>query len=253
MIQIVVPSYNCEDWIHRCMESIKIQSYEEYDVVVIDDGSTDNSANYIEEFCSSVGWRYRLNPQNMGAGYNIYHGIHDYLECSFDDPILIVDGDDFLPRDGVLKRIADIYKDPNVWISWANYEPHPHNTGQTQSTAYPPDVIENRSYRQTGNYANHPLTFRYFLFDRSLDPIDLMVKGKWAKAGYDRMIMVPMLERAGNHQLYVPETLYAYNAINPISDVFVRLPEAQQAHKVVQSLPVKPLIDEAEVEKVRHA
>lgn len=252
-LQVVIPAYNCFEWIPRCLASVAIQTYKDYDVVVVDDASTvEPQPMFIEHFCKEMGWRYRLNTQNMGAGYNIYTAIHDDLDCGFDDPILLLDGDDFLPHEGVFARINEIYEDPDVWIMWTNYEPHPHSTGQTQSDDYPADVKRERSYRKTGNYANHMLTFRSFLFQEAVTPRDLKNKGgDWAVAGYDRMIMVPMMEMGGAHSLYVPETLYMYNAVNPISDVFVRLKEAQAAHKVVASLPVKDPILDAWVDQQR--
>lgn len=54
-ISIVVPVYNVEKYVWACLQSIKTQSFTDFEVIVVDDGSTDNSAticaNYCEEDC----------------------------------------------------------------------------------------------------------------------------------------------------------------------------------------------------------
>ena len=43
MISVIVPIYNAEKYIEKCVDSILKQSYEDFEVLLIDDGSTDNS------------------------------------------------------------------------------------------------------------------------------------------------------------------------------------------------------------------
>ena len=46
-ISVIIPVYNAEKTIRRCLESIMSSEYEEYEVIVVDDGSTDNSASIL--------------------------------------------------------------------------------------------------------------------------------------------------------------------------------------------------------------
>ena len=48
-ISIIVPIYNVEKWIDRCLSSIQKQSYEDFEVLLIDDGSCDNSDDICKE------------------------------------------------------------------------------------------------------------------------------------------------------------------------------------------------------------
>jgi glycosyltransferase involved in cell wall biosynthesis len=247
VIQVVVPAYNCAQWVGRCIESIGQQGLNDahFDVVVIDDASTDDTqTDIIVNACQDYGFKYRLNERNMGAGYNIYRAIHEDLDCAFDDIVVIVDGDDFLADVDVFERLEEWYT-PDTWMLWTQYEPYPHSTGQTPSADYPDDIKRDWAFRSTGNFLNHLITFRSFLFKESIGPKDLqMPDGTWAVAGYDRMICVPMLERCGpDHYAFVDEVTYYYNAVNPISDVYVRLAEAKAAHDVVARLPKKPPLD----------
>ena len=51
-ISVIIPVYNAEKTIRRCLESIMSSEYEEYEVIVVDDGSTDNSASILFEYAN---------------------------------------------------------------------------------------------------------------------------------------------------------------------------------------------------------
>jgi hypothetical protein len=143
-------------------------------------------------------------------------------------------------------RIEEAYQDPDVWFCYGRYNPHPHNTGQVDSRPYPPEWIDdaaNGRLRYEENLANHPITFRYFLFC-GLTEADMQDdRGRWFRAGYDRLMFIPMLEMARHHHQFVDEVLYLYNAVNPISDTFANLADAQAAHLAVAHRPPKPPLE----------
>ena len=49
LISIIVSAYNVEQWIERCIESIRNQSYKNLEIIVIDDGSTDRTPALLED------------------------------------------------------------------------------------------------------------------------------------------------------------------------------------------------------------
>ena len=51
-ISIVVPVYNTEQFLERCIDSILIQDFSDYEVVIVDDGSTDRSAAICDGYAS---------------------------------------------------------------------------------------------------------------------------------------------------------------------------------------------------------
>lgn len=53
MISIIIPAYNAEKYIERCLKSIQNQSYLNYEVIIIDDGSTDHTAEICKEWSVS--------------------------------------------------------------------------------------------------------------------------------------------------------------------------------------------------------
>jgi len=241
-ITVLIPSYNCEDWIKRCLDSVKSQTVQPSKVVVIDDASTDPSyAEKTLKLCKQYGYTFLRNDKNEKCPYNLWLGVK-ILNPDENDIIFLLDGDDFLPHPNVFQRIKEVYQDENCWMTYGNYEPFPHNTGQTLAAAYPEEVIQTRSFRTSGNVFNHPITFRRFLFDQIKEDELKSDNGNWFRGGYDFAIMVPMLEMCGGeHYQFINETLYSYNAINPISDSQINVPLIMETDQLI-TRPKKDLL-----------
>ena len=68
IVSIIVPVYNCEDCLARTLVSIRTQSYEHLDIILVDDGSEDQSGEICDGFCRSDS-RFRVIHQvNKGPG-----------------------------------------------------------------------------------------------------------------------------------------------------------------------------------------
>ena len=66
-VSVIVPIYKVEKYIKRCLDSIKAQTFENYEVIMINDGTPDNSAKIAEEYTSDP--RFKLFHQpNSGIG-----------------------------------------------------------------------------------------------------------------------------------------------------------------------------------------
>ncbi|WP_232323524.1 glycosyltransferase family 2 protein [Catenuloplanes japonicus] len=94
MISVVVPVYNVAPYLVECLESIAAQTYEDLDVVLVDDGSTDDSGRLAAAFAARDA-RFRLVTQEnagLGAARNtgVRHAGGELLQ--------FVDSDDVLPR-----------------------------------------------------------------------------------------------------------------------------------------------------------
>ena len=53
-ISVIVPIYNCEQFLSKCLDSLSNQTYKNIEVIMVDDGSTDNSGNICKEFSDNV-------------------------------------------------------------------------------------------------------------------------------------------------------------------------------------------------------
>ena len=116
-ISIIIPVYNSEQYVRRLLNSIICQTYDNYEVIIINDGSSDNSEKIIKEYVKKNSKIKYYNQKNMGPGIARKNG---FLKAS-GDLLFFVDSDDYLPNENVLKDIADIYKNYKFDILFFNY------------------------------------------------------------------------------------------------------------------------------------
>ena len=88
---IIVPVYNTYKYVDKCLNSIKNQTYDNFEVIIINDGSTDNSIFYINKYL--IDKRFKLyNKQNTGLANTRNYGV----KVSSGDYFIFVDSDDYI-------------------------------------------------------------------------------------------------------------------------------------------------------------
>jgi len=90
MISIIIPLYNKERTIRKSVESVLMQNYEDYEIIIVDDGSTDRSVEVVESLQSEKIHQYR--KQNGGPSSARNYGVHK----AKGDWLLFLDADDEL-------------------------------------------------------------------------------------------------------------------------------------------------------------
>ncbi|MFC4652113.1 glycosyltransferase family 2 protein [Lactococcus nasutitermitis] len=94
LISIIIPIYNVEEFLTECLESVQKQSYQNIEVLLIDDGSFDSSVKICEDFVSADN-RFRLvHQENQGQSVARNHG----LDLALGDYIIFIDSDDTISR-----------------------------------------------------------------------------------------------------------------------------------------------------------
>lgn len=91
-VSIVVPVYNVEPFIEKCLESILAQTYSNVEVLLIDDGSTDSSGKICDRIASTKNNWFVIHQNNMGLSSARNRGI----ELSTGDYIYFLDSDDLI-------------------------------------------------------------------------------------------------------------------------------------------------------------
>lgn len=114
MISVVIPIYNAEHYLHRCIESILNQSYNDQELILVNDGSTDNSLSICEKFATKYDKVLFINQKNSGAAAARNAGI----KIARGEYITFVDADDYID-DGYFEQMAQIaiVHEPDVIIS----------------------------------------------------------------------------------------------------------------------------------------
>lgn len=108
-ISIIVPVYNVEKYLRDCIESVVRQAYEDFELILIDDGSTDGSGLICDEYAVNYPQKVRsIHKKNDGVMQARIDGI-----CEATGNILIfLDSDDCLSSEA-LERIANSFKQTN--------------------------------------------------------------------------------------------------------------------------------------------
>ena len=68
MVSIIVPVYNVEEYLRECVDSILNQTYSDVEVILVDDGSTDQSGNICDEYAKMDSRIDVYKRQNVGRG-----------------------------------------------------------------------------------------------------------------------------------------------------------------------------------------
>lgn len=105
MVSIIIPVYNVEKYIKQCLESIFNQTYKEYEVIIIDDGSTDSSNKIINSYIG-LDNIIILNQENKGVSEARNLG----LKKATGEYIVFIDPDDYLQEDYLEKMVNKIKK-----------------------------------------------------------------------------------------------------------------------------------------------
>ncbi len=104
-ISIIVPMYNSEKHIKKCLESILNQTYEDFELLLINDGSTDITESIIKKYDDDRIKYYKNENQGIGKARN--YGI----EKSKGEYIVFIDSDDYVEKTMLEKLINKIESD----------------------------------------------------------------------------------------------------------------------------------------------
>lgn len=95
-VSLIVPVYNSEEYLGKCLDSILNQTYQNFEILVVNDGSKDNSWNIIEDYKNRYPDKIvAINQENKGVAVTR----NETVRKANGDYIMFVDNDDFLDKD----------------------------------------------------------------------------------------------------------------------------------------------------------
>ncbi len=109
LFSIVIPAYNREKTIARSIESVISQTYKNFELIIVDDGSKDKTKNIVESYTSDTRVKY-FYQENLGAQVARNHG----LDLSRGKYILFLDSDDTILPDFVQKALDKFESDEDI-------------------------------------------------------------------------------------------------------------------------------------------
>ncbi len=94
-ISVVVPVYNVEKYLRECLESLVNQTFKDIEIICVNNGSTDNSLEILEEYAKKDSRIIVINQENRGPSGSRNRG----LECVRGEYLAFVDSDDYMDLD----------------------------------------------------------------------------------------------------------------------------------------------------------
>jgi glycosyltransferase involved in cell wall biosynthesis len=115
LVSVIIPVYNCDRYLAEAIESVLAQTYQPIEIIVVDDGSTDNSAEVAKRFASSVR-HYSQSQSGAGAARN--YGI-ELAQGSF---FAFLDADDFWVKDKLTRQMQVFESEPDIDIVFGHIQ-----------------------------------------------------------------------------------------------------------------------------------
>ena len=110
-VSIIVPIYNSAKYLVKCLDSIVNQTYQNLEIILVNDGSTDNSIDIIKNYQEKNNNIMVYNIENHGQGYARNLGIKN----SHGDYVMFIDSDDYVDVD-IVQKLVDNIMDSDVIV-----------------------------------------------------------------------------------------------------------------------------------------
>lgn len=107
-VSIIIPVYNAEKYLRKCLNSLLEQTYQNFEVIFVNDGSTDNSQNILEEFSRADVERFRIFTKENGGQSSARNLALQYVRGEY---ITFLDSDDYYDK----KYLETLY-----WVAKEN-------------------------------------------------------------------------------------------------------------------------------------
>ena len=210
---ILTTTYNCENYIEKCLFSLMSQKFSDFKCYITDDISTDKTTQLIEQTIKNDPRFFLIKNKSKLYQPGNYDQIINGNSIPDEEVCVEVDGDDWLPDSNVFTRISDVYQDPSVWMTSGSFK-YPDGRPGLASKPASFDNIRKQVFT-----LSHMRTWKSWLW-KKIKEHDLKDEyGNYWRVAGDLAFMFPMFEMSGEeHYRFLPEINYVYNELNPLND-----------------------------------
>lgn len=114
-ILVIIPHYSKLILLKECLYHLEQQSYQNFDVLIVDNGSTDGSAEYTYDICNkNKNYHYILLNENTGFAFAVNRGFEYSINEGYEYSILL-NNDAYVEKDFVKELLYSIRQDPNTF------------------------------------------------------------------------------------------------------------------------------------------
>lgn len=211
---IITTCYNCAKYIENCLNSVKNQTYSNFEFYLIDDCSIDGTSDIILQFQQKFPFAYIKNTTRIGSSlFNMLKAIN-ISKCDKEDIIVLLDGDDWFANNDVLLYLNQVYQDINVFMTHGQYEPLSKSYSNLNQ-----QILDSRTYRKSDVWTvSHLKTFKRKVWDMIKDVDFKDQNGQYFKYATDAAYLYPLIELCGVKRIkFISDILYIYNDLNDIN------------------------------------
>jgi glycosyltransferase involved in cell wall biosynthesis len=133
-VSVIVPNYNHERYLQKRLDSIFNQTYQDFDVLLLDDASSDSSVDILREYADDARVRLIVNEQNSGSPFKQWN---KGIELVQGDYLWIAESDDYADLDFLSQLVTSLEAHPKAGIAYCQSWLVPRETAD-----YPPVLTE---------------------------------------------------------------------------------------------------------------
>lgn len=102
-VSVIIPVYNCRDYLRKCLQSVCGQSYQDLEIIIVDDGCDDGSSDIIDEFESEDKRVVAIREKNSGVSI----ARNAAIQRATGKYLVFVDSDDFIGEQYIEKLVSE--------------------------------------------------------------------------------------------------------------------------------------------------
>lgn len=136
MVSVIIPVYQAENYLTHCMESILNQTYKNFEIILVDDGSEDGSGRLCDRYSQKYNNVFCIHQRNQGVSKARNQG----MDNAKGEYILFVDSDDFIEAN-YLETALGVFEDEKADMYLCGYQ-NVRNNGKIKEKKYNPSIEE---------------------------------------------------------------------------------------------------------------
>jgi glycosyltransferase involved in cell wall biosynthesis len=208
-ITVITPAYNCANEIRQTIISVAAQSYGDWDMVIVDDVSTDGTGDVCQQLAAQLGLSEKIAIVRRNEKFGETRNTYDICQQIGDDVIVLrLDGGDWLTDTDCFHIIDQAYEATSAELVWTaqRWAFTSHNISGPLDASISPYLQPWKS--------SHLKTFRR----RAMNDINIKNylddSGDWIMIACDQAVFLPMLEKAWREKkplVFLNMCMYHYN------------------------------------------
>jgi len=211
LVSIITPTYNHEKYLADCIDSVLKQSYTEWEMIILNDGSTDRTGEIAATYRDADSRIKLVNQENVGI-FRLSETYNKGLAMAVGDYIAILEGDDCWAPQKLEMQVAEMQKDPDAALCWSMARCVNADKSLVYYTAPDLDAVD------AGFYNNDPIgsIMNIFLYRNCIPALTILIKKEALLqiGGFKQVFNLPLVDLPTLYELalagrfiFIPETL----------------------------------------------